>query len=213
MGGGRHGRFDIRRTQHGEVCTNKRTIVCGQLIPILCYGCEAFDEPNEEMRRLARTWCRWVVGAWQGSSTSKVEALCGIDSLDEWFRKKRIRWAASVYGRHLPALRPIAEKILQKRYEGYNVQFKWMEQQLSMVERKPFTVQDLEIERVQEYSDGSRLEEAAAAATTKRAEYLGRHATVTDAEMLGVLIALEDGASCIALDSQGAIQRLEQLYT
>ena len=39
------------------------------------------------------------------------------------------------------------------------------------------------------------------------------HATVTDAEMLGVLIALEDGSSCIALDSQGAIQRLEQLYT
>ena len=30
----------------------QRTIVCGQLIPILCYGCEAFDEPNEEMRRL-----------------------------------------------------------------------------------------------------------------------------------------------------------------
>ena len=34
-----------------------------------------------------------------------------------------------------------------------------------------------------------------------------------DAEMLGVLMALKDGASCIALDSQGAIQRLEQLHT
>ena len=32
----------------------KRTRVCRQLIPILCYGCEAFDEPNEEMRRLVR---------------------------------------------------------------------------------------------------------------------------------------------------------------
>ena len=88
-----------------------------------------------------------------------------------------------------------------------------MEQQLGMAERKSFTIQDLELNRVQEYSDGSRLEEAAAAATTKRAEYLGMHATVMDAEMLGVLIALEDGSSCIALDSQGAIQRLEQLYT
>ena len=36
----------------------KRTIVCGQLIPILCYGCEAFDEPNEEMSRLVRAWSR-----------------------------------------------------------------------------------------------------------------------------------------------------------
>ena len=39
------------------------------------------------------------------------------------------------------------------------------------------------------------------------------HSTVTDAEMLGVLLALEDRSACIALDSQGAIQRLEQLYT
>ena len=82
-----------------------------------------------------------------------------------------------------------------------------------MSERKPFTIRDLELERVQEYSDGSRLEDAAAAAMTKRAEYLGMHSTVMDAEMLGVLIALEDGSSCIALDSQGAVQRLVQLYT
>ena len=39
------------------------------------------------------------------------------------------------------------------------------------------------------------------------------HAIVMDAEMLGVLMALIDGASCIALDSQGAIQTLEQLHT
>ena len=34
-----------------------------------------------------------------------------------------------------------------------------------------------------------------------------------DAEMTGVLLALESGYSCIALDSQGAIERLRQLYT
>ena len=89
----------------------KRTIVCGPLIPILCYRCEAFDEPNEEMRRLVRTWSRWVTGAWQGSNTQKVEALSGIDNLDEWFRKCKIRWAASVYGRHLSMLRHVAVKI------------------------------------------------------------------------------------------------------
>ena len=66
---------------------------------------------------------------------------------------------------------------------------------------------------VEEYSDGSRLDGAAAAATSKRARYLGMYATVTDAEMAGVLLALEDGSRCVALDSQGAIQRLEQLYT
>ena len=27
----------------------KKSIVCGQLYPVLYYGCEAFPEPNEEM--------------------------------------------------------------------------------------------------------------------------------------------------------------------
>ena len=191
----------------------KRTIVCGQLIPILCYGCEAFEQPNEEMRRLVRTWRRWVIGAWRGSSDLKVEALSGIDNPDKWFRKRKIRWAALVYGRHLPALRYIAEKILRQRYEGCNIQFNWIEQQVRMADRMPFAIQDLDGDRVQEYSDGSRLDEAAAAATTKRAKYLGTYATVMDAEMTGVLLAIEDGDSCVALDSQGAVQRLEQLYT
>ena len=110
-------------------------------------------------------------------------------------------------------MRPIAEEILQQRYERHNVQFRWMEHQLDLAERKSFTIQELNIEVVEEYSDGSRLDGAAAAATSRRAEYLGMHATVTDAEMAGVLLALEDGSRCVALDSQGAIQRLEQLYT
>ena len=191
----------------------KRTIVCGQLIPILCYGCEAFEEPNEEIRRLVRAWSRWVIGAWQGSSAQKVEALSGIDNLDKWFRKRKIRWVASVYGRHLPELQRVAEKILKQRYKGHNVQFRWMERQLDLAGRKPFMIQELNLEAVEEYSDGSRLDGAAAAATSKRAEYVGMHATVTDAEMAGGLLALEDGSRCVALDSQEAIQRVEQLYT
>ena len=82
-----------------------------------------------------------------------------------------------------------------------------------MAERKPFVIRELNLQAVEEYSDGSRLDGAAAAATSRRAEYLGMHATVTDAEMVGVLLALQDGSRCVALDSQGAIQRLEQLYT
>ena len=151
------------------------------------------------MRRLARACSRWVVGAWRGSNAGKIESLSGIDSLDEWFRKRRIRWAASVYGRHLTELRPIAEKILQQRYEGYKVQFRWMEHQLDMAEREPFVIRELNLQAVEEYSDGSRLDGAAAAATSRRAEYLGMHAMVTDAEMLGVLLALQDGSRCVAL--------------
>ena len=188
----------------------KRTIVCGQLIPILCYGCEAFTEPNEEMRRLSRTWSRWIVGAWAGSNSGRVETLSGVDDLDEIFRKRKIRWAASVYGRYLPALRHIADEILQHRYEGYNVRFNWMEEQVRMSDCKEFAVESFDEKRVGEYSDGSRLKEAA---TAKQARYLGLHATVMDAEMTGVLLALRNGHSCIALDSQGAIQRLSQLYT
>ena len=112
------------------------------------------------MRRLVRAWSRWVVGAWQGSNAQKIEALSGIDNLDEWFRKRKVRWAASVYGRHLSELRPIAKKIVQQleRYEGHNVQFRWMEHRLDMAERKPFVIRGLNLQAVEEYSDGSRLD-------------------------------------------------------
>lgn len=62
-------------------------------------------------------------------------------------------------------------------------------------------------------TDGSRLEEAAAAATTSKVEYLGRHATVMDAELLGICLALESGNNKIALDSQAAMTRATLLYT
>ena len=191
----------------------KRTIVCGQLIHIPCYGCEAFDGPNEGMRRLVRAWSRWVIGAWQGSNAQKVQALSGIDNLDEWFRKRKIRWAASMYGRHLPEMRLVAEKILQQRYEEHNVQFRWMKRQLDMAEQKPFTIRESNLEVVEEYFDVSRLDGAAAAAISRLAECSGMHAMVTDTEMVGVLLALEDGSRWITLDSQGAIQKLKQLYT
>ena len=165
------------------------------------------------MRRLTRAWSRWIIGAWSGSNAARVEALSGVDDLDEIFRKRKIRWAASVYGRYLPALRDIADRILSHRYEGYNVQFNWMEEQVRMSDCKDFTVEEYTEKRVDEYSDGSRMNEAAAAATARQAMYLGLHATMMDAEMAGVLLALKGGHSCIALDSQGAIQRLNQLYT
>lgn len=59
----------------------KKTIVCGQLYPVLYYGCAAYPEPNEEMVRLSRQWARWVVGAWSGSSVERVEVLSGVEDL------------------------------------------------------------------------------------------------------------------------------------
>ena len=88
-----------------------------------------------------------------------------------------------------------------------------MEEQVRRSNYKEFAIEEYDAERVDEHSDGSRLKEAAAAATTEQALYLGSHATVMDAEMAGVLLALKSGHSRIALDSQGAIQRISQLYT
>ena len=92
-----------------------------------------------------------------------------------------------MFRRHLTELRLITEKILQQRYEGHNVQCRWMEHQLDIAERKPVIIQELNLEAVEEYSDGSRLDWAAAAATSRRAEYLGMHATITDTDRKSVV--------------------------
>ena len=52
----------------------------------------------------ARTWARWVIGAWSGSNAEKVAYLSGCEEIQALFEKKKIRWAASVYARNLPAL-------------------------------------------------------------------------------------------------------------
>jgi len=54
------------------------------------------------------------VGAHKGSRADKVQELCGLNEVGVVMRNKRYRWAASVYGRHLPELWEIAEPILQE---------------------------------------------------------------------------------------------------
>ena len=189
----------------------KKAIVCGQLIPVLCYGCEAFEKPKEDMVRLARQWARWVIGAWTGSSVEKVRALSGIEDLDALFRTKRVRWAASVYGRCLPALKGTAQKILDQAYDTHHTQWRWMTDMCPLVERNEVKIREWCQDQTEEYSDGSKVEEAAAGATTRTAEYLGQHATVMDSEMLGISLALESNYQNIALDSQAAITRTAQL--
>jgi len=50
---------------------------------------------------------------YQGSSKQKIEDITGITQLEVHTQRKRVRWAASVYERHEPELRPIGERILR----------------------------------------------------------------------------------------------------
>jgi len=92
-------------------------MVVQQLLPILTYGCEPYPEPSEQQRRLANGMYGWTVGAYKGSRADKVQALSRLNDIGTVMANKRDRWAASVYGRHLPELREIAEKILREALE------------------------------------------------------------------------------------------------
>lgn len=100
-------------------------------------------------------------------------------------------------------MRALAEKILKEEYEGHNVQFQWMTEEVCLHLRQPFKSEEYDEDQTQEYSDGSRLDEAVAAATRMQATYLGLHATVMDGEMRGVHLAITAGHSRIALDNVG----------
>ena len=119
-----------------------------------------------------------------------------------------------MYGRHLPVLKNVAERILRQAYEGHgNIQWQWMTEEIPLSQRQEMTIREWDIAQTQEYSDGSRLGGAAAAGTTRDTQYLELHATVMDAEMLAICMALTSGSKTIALDSQVAISRASQLYT
>jgi len=95
----------------------KRTLSTQQLIPILTYGCELYPEPSGQQQRLVSEMYRWTVGAYQGSRVDKVQALVGLNDIALIMQNTRIRWVASVYARHLPELRKIAEPILRELLE------------------------------------------------------------------------------------------------
>jgi len=93
----------------------------------------------------------------------------------------RIRWAASVYARHLPELRTIAEPILQEVVD--EAELRWMRGG-TKADRKVL-VRELVVQEVEQWSDGSRVEGRAAGATRDKGYYLGEWATVADAEEMG----------------------------
>ena len=111
-----------------------------------------------------------------------------------------------------PILKDVAQRILSQTYETRDVQWRWTTEARPLTERKEVKLQEWNPDQTEEYSDGSRVEGAAAGGTTRRAEYLGQYATAMDAEMLGISLALESNYRTIALDSQAAITRTTQLY-
>ena len=149
------------------------------------------------------------MGAWRGSSAERVSDLSGILDVESIARRKRIRWATSVDARDLPRLREIAEGILREVLEP-DVQLRWMVGVDILIEMTAEST--LKGHRVEEYSDGSRAAGAhgdmvTAAATRTEGMFLGRYATVMDAEEAGMMMAWKT-ADCVALDRKGCIARI-----
>jgi len=91
---------------------------------------------------------------------------------------------------------------------GEEGELRWMEKVGS--EKRLIEVEELAEERVEEWSDGSRIGGRAAGANREEGLYLGEWATVADAEEVGVMLSWEH-SNVVALDSQGVIQRIENL--
>jgi len=193
-------------------------VAIGKLLPILMYGPELHTKPPEESSRLAATISRWVVMGYRGSSKEKIEDISGIRQLEVLTHRKRVRWAASVYSRHEPSLRPRAQKILEEEL-GEEVDLRWMEGVTPGERQKQVKILEKTTERGElepelgriGYTDGSRMKGAAAGASAEGGLFLGTYATVMDAEMVGIAGAWEEGYEIVAVDSQAAIRRCENL--
>ena len=187
----------------------KRKVVVGQLIPILTYGSELHQKPPEEARRLGRKLARWVAMGYQGSNENKIKHITGIGKLETLTRTKRVRWAASVYARDEPELRPRAERILREELGGEeDVILTWMG---GGERRAEDVVQEGRRPKGTGYTDGSRMGGQAAAGTAESSIFLGSLATVMDAELLGIAGAWEEGYTVVKSDSQAAVKRCQNL--
>jgi len=119
-----------------------------------------------------------------------------------------------VYGRHEPELRPIAERILREEL-GDEVVLTWMKGEARCPEAEAhYKEWKTEMEGgVVGYTDGSRMDGAAAGASAEGGLFLGDMATVMDAEMVGIAGAWEEGYKIVASDSQAATRRCINLTT
>ena len=79
----------------------KKKLVVSQLLPRMTYGAELHNTPSKKVEIYAAEWNRCIVGEWRGSSTERVADIAGIAELEEAMKRKKIRWAASIYERGL----------------------------------------------------------------------------------------------------------------
>jgi len=121
-------------------------------------------------------------GSLAGVEGGKVCALSGTSDLENLMLAKRVRWAVSVYGKALPALRGPAEAILRELL-GPEVELRWMEgTRGGAIGVAAFG------EASTRTAVGSREEgrspdtTVTAAATRTKGLYLGQYATVIDTE-------------------------------
>jgi len=197
----------------------KRKIVVGQLIPILTYGSELHQEPPEEAKRLVRKLARWVAMGYKGSNEDKIEDITGISKLETMTRVKRVRWAASIYARDEPELRPRAEAILREALGGEeDVILTWIGGRTQETGGGGGGNPEPEAEEGEQrkgigYTDGSRMGGQAASATAEGNIFLGSLATVMDAELLGIAGAWEEGYTEVRSDSQAAVKRCQNLVS
>jgi len=76
--------------------------------------------------------------------------------------------------------------------------------------RREVQIEELDVDLVEEWTDGSRIGGRAAGATREEGMYLGALATIADAETAGVALAWER-CDMVALDSQGVMRRIPSL--
>jgi len=87
-----------------------------------------------------------------------VEELTSITEVGRLMQCKRIRWAASVYGRHLPEQREVVEPILREWVEE-DAEMRWME---GCLKERTARIEELDEGGVEEWTDGSRIDEMGA---------------------------------------------------
>jgi len=101
----------------------------------------------------------------------------------------------SVYARHIPELRVVAEPILREILEE-DTEMRWL-QGKNQGGKAKVQVKELVEGEVEEWTDGSMMEGRAAGATREKSLYLGEWATVADAEEVGVMLySMGRGEGC-----------------
>jgi len=104
-----------------------------------------------------------------------------------------------VYDRHLPELREIGSGT---NITGVSRGRPWAAVDEQLPRERAVRIEELAEDRVEEWTDGSRVDGRATGAARTEAQYLGSMATVGDAEVLGVGMAWET-SDTVALDSLG----------